>query len=57
VSIIYFYLLHSQIGRLYNDNTTGQVLCVELWLPNGFTPSMLIKTVCSLRRQTIGSGY
>jgi hypothetical protein len=34
--------LHSQGGRLYNDNTTGQVLCVELWLPNGFTPSVLI---------------
>jgi hypothetical protein len=34
--------LHSYGGRLYNDSTTGQVLCVELWLPNGFTPSVLI---------------
>jgi hypothetical protein len=27
---------------LYNDSTTGQVLCVELWLLNEFTPSVLI---------------
>jgi hypothetical protein len=41
-SIIYFCFLHSQGGRLYNDNAIGQVLCVELWLPNGFTPYVLI---------------
>jgi hypothetical protein len=34
--------LHSQGGRLYNDSTTGQVLCVELWLLNGFMLSVLI---------------
>jgi hypothetical protein len=38
----YFCFLHSQGGRLYNNSTTGQVLCVELWLPNGFMPSVLI---------------
>jgi hypothetical protein len=27
---------------LYNDNTTCQVLGVELWLLNGFTTSVLI---------------
>jgi hypothetical protein len=27
---------------LYNDNTIGQMLCVELWLPNRFMPSVLI---------------
>ncbi|KAG2550626.1 hypothetical protein PVAP13_9KG325632 [Panicum virgatum] len=26
-------------GRFNTDSMTGQVLCVELWLPNGFTPS------------------
>src|SRR6187551_3972422 len=41
-NIRYFCFLHSQGGRFSTDSTTGQVLCVELWLPNGFTPSVLI---------------
>ncbi|PUZ75562.1 hypothetical protein GQ55_1G185000 [Panicum hallii var. hallii] len=36
---MYFRFLHSQGGRLHIDSTTGQVLCVELWLPNGFLQS------------------
>jgi hypothetical protein len=43
VGIIYFCFLHSQGGRLYNDSTISQVLWVELWLQNGFMPSMLIE--------------
>ena len=41
-NIKYFHFLHSQGGRFNTERTTGQVLCVELWLPNGFTPSVLI---------------
>ncbi|KAG2570890.1 hypothetical protein PVAP13_7KG037858 [Panicum virgatum] len=41
--IKYFHFLHSQGGRFNTERTTGQVLCVELWLPNGFTPSVLIE--------------
>ncbi|PUZ44394.1 hypothetical protein GQ55_8G086400 [Panicum hallii var. hallii] len=39
---MYFRFLHSQGGRLHIGSTTGQVLCFELWLPNGLTPSVLI---------------
>src|ERR1043165_7169528 len=28
-------------GMLYMHTNTGQVLCVLLWLPKGFTPSVL----------------
>src|SRR3954466_16182437 len=38
---MYFLFMHNQGGRLYIHTNTGQVLCVLLWLPNGFTPSVL----------------
>ena len=41
-NIKYFRFLHSQGGRFNTEMTSGQVLCVELWLPNGFTLSVLI---------------
>ena len=41
-NIKYFRFLHNQGGRFNTERTTDQVLCIELWLPNGFTPSVLI---------------
>src|ERR1043165_3301442 len=38
---MYFLFMHSQGEMLYMHTNTGQVLCVLLWLPKGFSPSVL----------------